>query len=143
MIGASCMRTLVRVTRQVRPQRVVTWSLEWNWKVRLLSPCHLAAGAAALTAIYPDAGNPFALAYLREEPWTVQQVWLISSPGREVDHYVDIIGTSGRKVAAVTRALGGRGYPSRPENTPQGRFATPNSESGGSSGQVAVRHPPR
>ena len=26
---------LVRVTRQVRPQRVVTWSLEWNWKVRV------------------------------------------------------------------------------------------------------------
>ena len=116
---------LVRVTRQVRPQRVVTWSLEWNWTVRLLSPCHLATGAAALTAIYPDTGNPFVLTYLREEPWTVQQVWLISSPGGEVNHHVDIIGTSGRKVAAVTRALGARGYTSRPENTPQGRFATP------------------
>ncbi len=77
---------------------------------------------AALTAIYPDAGDPFALAYPREEeglePWMVPEVWRINSPEREVNRYVDISGTSGRKVAAVTPALGARGYPSRPENTP-------------------------
>ena len=44
---------------------------------------------------------------------------------------VDSTGTFDRKVAAVTPALGARGYPTRPENTPQGRFAIPNSESGG------------
>ena len=69
--------------------------------------------------------------------------WLINGPEREVDHYVDITGTFDRKVAAVTPALGARGYPSRPENTPQGRFASPNSESGGSSSQVVVRRSPR
>ncbi len=97
---------LVRVLRQVRPQRVVTWSPEWNWKrFRSSHPDHLATGAVALTAIYPDAGNPFALAHLREEeglePWTVREVWLLNSPEREVNHYVDITETFDRKVAAV------------------------------------------
>jgi LmbE family N-acetylglucosaminyl deacetylase len=97
---------LVRVIRQVRPQRVVTWSPEWNWKrFRSSHPDHLATGAAALTAIYPDAGNSFALTWLREdeglEPWTVREVWLINSPEREVNHYVDITETFDRKVAAV------------------------------------------
>ncbi len=69
--------------------------------------------------------------------------WLINGPEREVNHYVDITGTFDRKVAAMPPALGARGYPSRPENTPQGGFAIPNSESGGSSSQVVVRRPPR
>ena len=69
--------------------------------------------------------------------------WLIYGPEREVNHYVDITGTFDRKAAVVTPALGARGPGSRPENTPQGRFAIPNSESGGSSSQVVVRRPPR
>jgi LmbE family N-acetylglucosaminyl deacetylase len=98
--------SLVRVIRQVRPQRVVTWSPEWNWKrFRSSHPDHLATGATALTAIYPDAGNSFALTRLRQEeglePWTVREVWLINSPEREVNHYVDITETFDRKVAAV------------------------------------------
>ncbi len=71
------------------------------------------------------------------------EVWLINSPERKVNHHVDIIGTFDRKAAAATPTLGARGYPPRPENTPEGRFATTNSESGGSSSRVAVRHPPR
>src|SRR5262249_2594086 len=63
-----------------------------------------ATGAAVLAAIYPDASNPFALARLREqegpESWTVREVWLINSPEREVNHYVDITETFDRKVAA-------------------------------------------
>jgi LmbE family N-acetylglucosaminyl deacetylase len=59
---------LVRVIRQVRPQWVVTWSPEWNWqRFRSCHPDHLATGAAVLTAIYPDAGNPFALSQLKEQ----------------------------------------------------------------------------
>lgn len=97
---------LVRVIRQVRPQRVVTWSPEWNWqRFRSSHPDHLATGSAALTAIYPDSGNPFALAHLLEEEgleqWTVKEAWLINSPEREVNHYVDITDTFDRKVAAV------------------------------------------
>jgi LmbE family N-acetylglucosaminyl deacetylase len=97
---------LVRVIRQVRPQRVVTWSPEWNWQwFRSCHPDHLATGAAVLTAIYPDAGNPFALTQLKEQEgldaWTVPEVWLINSPAREVNHYVDITETFDRQVAAV------------------------------------------
>ena len=97
---------LVRVIRQVRPQRVVTWSPEWNWqRFRSCHPDHLATGAAVLTAIYPDAGNPFALTMLKQQEgldaWTVPEVWLINSPAREVNHYVDITDTFDRKVAAV------------------------------------------
>jgi LmbE family N-acetylglucosaminyl deacetylase len=97
---------LVRMIRLVRPQRVVTWSPEWNWqRFRSSHPDHLATGAAALTAIYPDAGNPFALTHLREqeglEPWAVREAWLINSPEREVNHYIDITETFDRKIAAV------------------------------------------
>lgn len=97
---------LVRVIRQVRPQRVVTWSPEWNWqRFRSCHPDHLATGAAVFTAIYPDAGNQFALAHLREQEgldaWTVQEAWLLNSPAREVNHYVDVTETFDRKVAAV------------------------------------------
>ncbi len=97
---------LVRVIRQVRPQRVVTWSPEWNWqRFRSCHPDHLATGAEVLTAIYPDAGNSFALTMLKEQEgldaWTVPEVWLINSPAREVNHYVDITDTFDRKVAAV------------------------------------------
>jgi LmbE family N-acetylglucosaminyl deacetylase len=97
---------LVGTIRQVRPQVVVTWSPEWNWqRFRSCHPDHLATGRAVLTAIYPDAGNQFALPHLRDdeglEPWTVREAWLLNSPQREVNHYVDITETFDRKVAAV------------------------------------------
>jgi len=97
---------LVRMIRQVRPQRVLTWSPEWNWqRFRSCHPDHLATGTAVLNAIYPDASNPFALIHLLQdeglEPWTVQEAWLLNSPQREINHYVDITDTFDRKVAAV------------------------------------------
>lgn len=97
---------LVRMIRRARPDIVVTWSPEWNWqRFRSCHPDHLATGAAVLAAIYPDAGNPFALPWLREteglEAWTVREAWLLNSPQREVNHYMDITATFDRKVAAV------------------------------------------
>lgn len=97
-------RELVRIIRQVRPQRVVTWSPEWNWpRFRSCHPDHRATGEVTLNAIYPDAGNPFAHLPLREEErleaWTVREAWLINSP--QVNHYVDVTETFERKVAAV------------------------------------------
>jgi LmbE family N-acetylglucosaminyl deacetylase len=104
--GQQLHTELVRIIRHVRPQRVVTWSPEWNWqRFRSCHPAHLATGTAALRAIYPDAGNRFALPDLLDdeglEPWTVREVWLINSPAREVNHYVDITDTFDRKVEAV------------------------------------------
>lgn len=97
---------LVRMIRRVRPDVVVTWSPEWNWKrFRSCHPDHLATGAAVLAAIYPDAGNPFALPWLQVDEdldaWTVREAWLLNSPQREINHYVDITVTFDRKVAAV------------------------------------------
>jgi len=97
---------LVRMIRQVRPQLVVTWSPEWNWqRFRSSHPDHLATGAAVLAAIYPDAGNPFALTQLRDneglDAWAVREAWLLNSPQREVNRYVDITETFERKVEAV------------------------------------------
>jgi LmbE family N-acetylglucosaminyl deacetylase len=96
-------RDLVRVIRQVRPQRILTWSPEWNWaRFRSCHPDHRATGEIALSAVYPDAGNPFAHLPLRDEglpAWTVGEAWLINSP--QVNHYVDVTDTFERKVAAL------------------------------------------
>lgn len=96
-------RELVRLIRAVRPQRVITWSPEWNWqRFRSCHPDHRATGEITLSAVYPDAGNQFAHLSLREEgleAWTVLEAWLINSP--QVNHYVDITETFERKVAAV------------------------------------------
>lgn len=103
--GCRLHEALVRVIRRVRPDRVVTWSPEWNWqRFRSCHPDHLATGAATLTAMYPDAGNLFALSHLADEglePWTVPETWLINSPLREINHYVDITATFDLKVNAV------------------------------------------
>jgi LmbE family N-acetylglucosaminyl deacetylase len=95
---------LVRAIRRVRPQRIITWSPEWNWqRFRSCHPDHLATGTLTLHAVYPDAGNPFALADLCEQeglqPWTVDEIWLINSP--QVNHYVDVTDAFDRKVTAV------------------------------------------
>jgi LmbE family N-acetylglucosaminyl deacetylase len=96
-------RKLVRLIRQVRPQRVITWSPEWNWqRFRSCHPDHRATGEIVLSAIYPDAGNQFAHLSLREEgleAWTVREAWLLNSP--HVNHYVDITDVFERKVTAV------------------------------------------
>ena len=69
---------------------------------RSCHPDHRATGEIALSAIYPDAGNPFAHRPLREDvgldAWTVREAWLINSP--QVSHYVDVTDTFERKVDA-------------------------------------------
>jgi LmbE family N-acetylglucosaminyl deacetylase len=96
-------REVVALIRAVRPERIITWSPEWNWqRCRSCHPDHRATGEIVLSAIYPDAGNQFAHMSLREEgleAWTVREAWLINSP--HVNHYVDITETFERKVAAV------------------------------------------
>jgi LmbE family N-acetylglucosaminyl deacetylase len=101
---AALHEELVRVIRQVRPQRIVTWSPERNWeRFRSSHPDHLGTGEAALRAIYPDAGNRFAFRSLYENEglhaWTVREAWLFNSP--RVNHCTDITSVFDRKVAAV------------------------------------------
>lgn len=97
-------RDLSRVIRQVRPQRMLIPSPDRNWAHMPAShPDHLAAGEAAIRAIYPDARNPFEHPeLLRDEgldAWAVSEVWLMAHP--EPDHDVDVTDTFERKLAAL------------------------------------------
>ena len=97
-------RDISRVIRQVRPQRMLIQSPDRNWtRIHASHPDHLAAGDAAIQAVYPDARNPFAHQSLlldeHLEAWTVPEVWLLASP--TPDHYVDITDRFDAKVAAL------------------------------------------
>jgi LmbE family N-acetylglucosaminyl deacetylase len=95
-----------RVIRQVRPQVVITQS-----PMRILErmvgshPDHLAAGEAALCAVYPDSRNPFAFPALLEdglEPWSVPEVWVMAFGGASEGLMpVDITAQIDRKVKAL------------------------------------------
>ena len=96
-------RDLSRVIRRLRPDRVLAQSPERNWgRIRASHPDHLAAGEAALCAVYPDSRNPFAHPELLEEglePFSVPELWLMAAP--EVTHAVDVTDTFALKVAAL------------------------------------------
>jgi LmbE family N-acetylglucosaminyl deacetylase len=96
-------RDLSREIRRVRPQRVVAQSPERHYQRIFAShPDHLAAGEAALCAVYPDSRNPFAHPELLDEghaPWTVSEVLLMASPATDV--VVDITDALDRKVDAL------------------------------------------
>ena len=95
-------RDISRVIRDVRPQRVVTQSPDRNWDFIYAShPDHLAAGEAAVDAVYPDSRNPFAHPELLDveglEPWTVSELWLMGpggKPGIAVDTTVAVVSTA-------------------------------------------------
>ncbi len=97
-------RDIVRVVRQVRPQRVLLQSPERWWdRIGASHPDHLAAGEATIRALYPAARNPFAFPELLRdehlEPWTVEEAWLMAD--ERADHHVDITQTFPRKLAAL------------------------------------------
>ena len=97
-------RDISRVIRQVRPHRMLIQSPERNWeRIYASHPDHLAAGEAAIFAVYPDARNPFAhpslLADEGLEAWSVPEVWVMGSP--TPNHVVDITEVADRKVAAL------------------------------------------
>ena len=97
-------RDISRVIRQVKPQRMVIQSPERNWeRIYASHPDHLAAGDAAIQAVYPDARNPYAHpSLLRDEKleaWTVGEVWIGGGPAP--NHYVDVTDTIDYKLAAL------------------------------------------
>lgn len=98
-------RDISRVIRQVRPERVITQSPERNWAAIFAShPDHLAAGEAAVCAVYPDARNPFAHPELLDEglePWSVGQLWVMSPWDERAGIAVETSATVERKVAAL------------------------------------------
>lgn len=97
-------RDISRVIRQVRPQRALIQSPERNWaRVGASHPDHLAAGTAAIAAIYPDARNPFAHPeLLRDEglqEWAIPETWVMAHPDN--NHVVDITDLIEVKFAAL------------------------------------------
>ena len=97
-------RDISRVIRQVRPDRIVTSSPMRRWdRIGAGHPDHLAVGEATTCAVYPDARNEFAypelLAEEGLEPWTVREMWFVSSPNP--DHFVDITDVYPKKLAAL------------------------------------------
>jgi len=97
------VREVVRVIRSVRPQRVVLPNPERWWdRIAASHPDHLAAGEAAIRAVYPFARNPFAFPELLAEhlePWTVSEVWVSAVPDPTV--FVDVTDTFELKIEAI------------------------------------------
>lgn len=96
-------KAVVAQIRRVRPEVVITQSPERNWE-RIFSshPDHMAAGEAAMQAIYPDARNQFAFPDLLAqglEPWTVSEAWVISHP--TPNNYLDVTEFIDKKLAAL------------------------------------------
>lgn len=85
-------KDIVRAIRIAQPDRMVIQSPERNWeRIGASHPDHLAAGEAAIQAVYPDARNPFAFPDLLDagiEPWRVKEVWVTAHASP--DHFVDI-----------------------------------------------------
>jgi len=99
-------RELVRLLRRYRPARVVCQSPERAWRPFMAigrhHPDHLAAGAAALAAIYPASQNPWDFPELLDEglaPHKVREVLIMGSP--EPNHAVDISATFDLKLEAL------------------------------------------
>lgn len=96
-------KAIVAQIRRVKPEVLITQSPERNWE-RIFSshPDHMAAGEAAMQAIYPDARNQFAFPDLLEaglEPWTVSEAWVISYP--TPTDYIDTTDFIEQKIAAL------------------------------------------
>jgi LmbE family N-acetylglucosaminyl deacetylase len=98
-------RDISRVIRRFRPERVITQSPERNWdRIYASHPDHMAAGEAALCAVYPDARNPFAHPELLEEglePHAVPEVWVMALGDPTAGIAVDTTDTFEAKLAAL------------------------------------------
>ena len=99
-------RELVRLMRRYRPTRVVCQSPERTWKpaypIGRHHPDHLAAGQAAMAAIYPACQNPWDFPELLDEglpPHKVRELYVMGAP--EVNHVVDVSATFDLKLAAL------------------------------------------
>ena len=96
-------RDISRVIRVFKPQRVLTQSPERIWdRIYASHPDHMAAGEAAICAVYPDSRNPFSHPELLEEglePHTVDELWVMVMT--EPNMAVDTTAVFDRKLAAL------------------------------------------
>lgn len=104
-VSRGLVRDLVRVIRQLRPERVLIQSPERDWtRLGPSHPDHLAGGEAATQAVYPAAGNAFAFQELLEkealEAWSPREIWLMEHPTS--NYALDVTEHFDAKMAALT-----------------------------------------
>lgn len=130
---------LTRTIREVRPQRVVGMSPVRNLdRVFASHPDHLATGEATLSAVYPDARNPFAFPDLLDngyEPWTVDEVLLTAHD--PMNRFVDITEVLDRKLAALQCHSSQHADPDRLEEILRTRGAMNAATGGLAAGSIA------
>jgi LmbE family N-acetylglucosaminyl deacetylase len=99
-------RELVRIYRTYRPTRLLCQSPVRSWRpiyrIGAHHPDHLAAGEAAIAAMYPASQNPWDFPELLEEglgPHKIRELYVIGSP--EPNFGVDISDTFALKIEAL------------------------------------------
>ncbi|GCE16477.1 PIG-L deacetylase family protein [Dictyobacter kobayashii] len=104
--GLDLRRSIVRQLRTYCPSRVICQSPERSWTPELIipryHPDHLAAGEAALAAVYPASQNPWDFPELLDEglrPHKVSEVYITGAPVQ--NHSIDISSTIDIKLAAL------------------------------------------
>jgi LmbE family N-acetylglucosaminyl deacetylase len=135
-------RDISRVIRQVRPRRMLIQSPDRNWeRIQASHPDHLAAGAAAISAIYPDARNPFAhpelLADEGLEDWAVAETWMMAHP--DSNHHVDISDVIEAKLSALRAHVSQTGHMEGFEERMRGWFGLNAAAAGLPEGRLAER----
>lgn len=99
-------RDLVRLYRTYQPTRLVCQSPERAWKPQYAigrhHPDHLAAGVAAMAALYPASQNGWDFPELLAEglkPHKIRELFVMGAP--EVNHAIDISATLDLKIEAL------------------------------------------
>ena len=83
---------------------MIIQSPDRNWeRIYASHPDHLAAGEAAIQAVYPDARNPFAHVSLLQdeglEAWSVPEVWVMGGP--HPNRWIDVTDSFDAKLDAI------------------------------------------
>jgi LmbE family N-acetylglucosaminyl deacetylase len=97
-------RELVRVIRQVRPDRLICFDPATRWFADYVNhPDHYLSGEAALAAVFPTARERLAFPELLIEeglePHKVMEIWLVAT--LQPNYWHDISATLEQKLAAM------------------------------------------
>lgn len=96
-------RDISREIRRFRPDVVMCQSPQRDFtRIYGSHPDHLAAGDAAISAVYPDARNPFTFTELMTEgfaPHAVWQIWIMGGP--TPNKWIDTTDHFDRKIRAL------------------------------------------
>ena len=138
VVTPGLVHDITAAIRDVRPERVVIPSPERDWqRIGRSHPDHLAAGEAAIRAIYPAARNPFSFPALFDqglEPWTVRETWVVAHPTSP--HVVDVTDTFDRKLQAILAHRSQHLEPHTLEDRMRG-FLSQRAEAAGMPGRLA------